>query len=510
MMCRFERIAVAGFLVAFSAIGLVAEAFGQGSTNRPIPRAPVRTAPNFTMPSVNRPIRLPNIGKPSRTGNQSEETASPTPKDDAPKRVKNPPKKKKPNKRLASSRTSQTGLPKDRPEFLAVNNPNDPRAIFLAALRLGYEPDILLVEFESEAGDPDINNLADAYDLEIVEIAELGILQNKLVKLRISDDDLLPDKVREMGGDGVSASPNYYYGTEAKEKGAKSIQFAPKRMSVDEAHKIATGNAVKIAIIDTGIDDKHAELSGSIVERFDAVGAAADAPIKHGTAMAGVIAAKDQITGIAPNVEILSAQAFAPPKTGESATGTTFAIIKSMDWAYKSGARVFNLSFAGPKDKLLIQALDALADHDTIMIGAAGNAGPGKPPAYPAAHDGVIAVTATDQNDGLYAMANRGSYVAVAAPGVDIITTTPGGGYEFMSGTSIATAHITGVVALVLERHPELKAGQIAQLLANASVDLGPKGFDSEFGAGLVDAAAALKSSDEMADTDTYGLTAGQ
>jgi subtilisin family serine protease len=226
--------------------------------------------------------------------------------------------------------------------------------------------------------------------------------------------------------------------------------------------------------------------------------------------MAGVIAAKDQITGIAPNVEILSALAFAPPKKGESASGTTYAIIKSMDWAYRSGARVFNLSFAGPKDKLLIKALDALADHDAIMIGAAGNAGPGKPPAYPAAHDGVIAVTATDQNDALYTMANRGTYVAVAAPGVDIITTTPGGGYEFVSGTSIATAHVTGVVALVLERHPDLKAGHVAQLLANASIDLGAKGVDSEFGAGLVDAVAALKSSDELADAATLGLTAGQ
>ena len=86
-MRRFERFAVAGFLVAFSAIGLVAEAFGQGSPNRPPPRAPVRTfVPNYSMPSVTRPNRLPNVGKPSRTGNQSEKTASPPPKDDAPKR----------------------------------------------------------------------------------------------------------------------------------------------------------------------------------------------------------------------------------------------------------------------------------------------------------------------------------------------------------------------------------------------------------------------------------------
>jgi subtilisin family serine protease len=226
--------------------------------------------------------------------------------------------------------------------------------------------------------------------------------------------------------------------------------------------------------------------------------------------MAGVIASKNQLLGIAPQVSILSAQAFAPPKAGSSASGTTFAIIKSMDWAYKSGARVYNMSFAGPKDPVLIRALDALAEYNTIMIAAAGNAGPGKPPAYPAAHKGVIAVTATDENDGLYTMANRGAYVAVAAPGVDILTTTPGEGYEFMSGTSIATAHVTGVVALVLERHPNLKADAIAQLLANASVDLGKRGVDAEFGAGLVDAVKALESGNALAKISTGGLTARQ
>ena len=367
---------------------------------------------------------------------------------------------------------------------------------------------------EAGTSDSQINAVADAEGLNVLNIAQLDLLQMVLVRVQIGENEQINEVAERVQANNPglipTITPNYYYGVEAKAKGAQSIQFAPQRMSIAEAHKVATGNSVKIAIIDTGIDDNHAELSGSITDRFDAVGAAPDAPTKHGTAMAGVIAAKDQITGIAPNVEILSAQAFAPPKGGEIATGTTFAIIKSMDWAYQSGARVFNLSFAGPRDKLLIKALDALADHDTIMIGAAGNAGPGKPPAYPAAHDGVIAVTATDQNDALYTMANRGSYVAVAAPGVDIITTTPGGGYEFMSGTSIATAHITGVVALVLERHPELKASHVAQLLANASVDLGPKGIDNEFGAGLVDAVEALKSSDEMANTAAAGLTAGQ
>ncbi|HMB48888.1 MAG TPA: S8 family serine peptidase, partial [Afifellaceae bacterium] len=188
---------------------------------------------------------------------------------------------------------------------------------------------------------------------------------------------------------------------------------------------------------------------------------------------------------------------------GRSADGnpqaTTYAIIKSLDWAYRRGARLFNLSFAGPPDKMLIRALNALADHGTIMVAAAGNAGPEEPPAWPAAHPGVIAVTATDQSDGLYAFANRGSYVFIAAPGVDILTTAPGGKYELVSGTSIAAAHVTGVIALMLERNPELDAAMVSQLLLKSSVDLGPAGMDTQFGAGLIDAFSAVRFGEAMA-----------
>ena len=127
------------------------------------------------------------------------------------------------------------------------------------------------------------------------------------------------------------------------------------------------------------------------------------------------------------------------------------------------------------------------------MIGAAGNFGPGKPPAFPAAHTSVIAVTATDHNDKIYDRANRGSYIAVAAPGVNVLTTTPGDSYEMLSGTSIATAHVSGVVALLLEHDPNIDPKTIARLLKRSSRDLGPRGTDPDFGAGLIDAYKALK-----------------
>ena len=463
-------------------------------------------SPRITPPVVKPRLPNPVRRKPQNPNAGREKGKSPTASPDN--------RKAKPamRRKVVAPVVPPPGPPRLRPEALQANLPSGFLLQFVAAGKYGYEPDIVLFLMSADTLLPQAEALAAENGLTVVDSVRLSIFDGLLLKARIRDDEQIQDVMQRFGtgNPDIFQSLDYRYGFSGNAQAAQSIQFAPQRMNVAEAHTMATGNAVKIAIIDTGIDDQHSELSGSIVERFDAVGAAPDAPTRHGTAMAGVIAAKDQITGIAPNVEILSAQAFAPPKKGESASGTTFAIIKSMDWAYRSGARVFNLSFAGPKDKLLIKALDALADHNTIMIGAAGNAGPGKPPAYPAAHDGVIAVTATDQNDALYAMANRGDYVAVAAPGVDIITTTPGGGYEFMSGTSIATAHVSGVVALVLERHPDLKADAVAQLLANASVDLGQKGIDSEFGAGLVNAAAALKSGDEIAEISAGGLTAGR
>jgi subtilisin family serine protease len=128
-----------------------------------------------------------------------------------------------------------------------------------------------------------------------------------------------------------------------------------------------------------------------------------------------------------------------------------------------------------------------------ILVAAAGNAGPKSPPLYPAADPNVIAVTAIDADDNAFAMANHGSYITVAAPGVDVLVPAPGGSYEFTSGTSVATAEISGLVALMLERDPSADLDDIRQALVSSARDLGPKGPDSTFGAGAADAVAALQ-----------------
>jgi subtilisin family serine protease len=129
-----------------------------------------------------------------------------------------------------------------------------------------------------------------------------------------------------------------------------------------------------------------------------------------------------------------------------------------------------------------------------VLIAAAGNAGPNSPPLYPAADPNVIAVTATDSNDALFTGANRGKHIAVAAPGVDILAPAPDGTYQFTTGTSVAAAEVSGVAALLIERNPLLTPDEVKKILMATARDLGPKGHDPGFGAGLVNALEAVMS----------------
>jgi subtilisin family serine protease len=138
------------------------------------------------------------------------------------------------------------------------------------------------------------------------------------------------------------------------------------------------------------------------------------------------------------------------------------------------------------------EMLAAAHRNGMVLVAAAGNNGPQAPEAYPAAYPEVIAVTATDIDDKLFDGANQGRYVSVAAPGVDVLVAAPNGGYDFTTGTSVATAHVSGLAALLLERDPVLTPDAVRAILMRTARDLGPAGRDDQFGAGLVDAYEAL------------------
>ena len=194
--------------------------------------------------------------------------------------------------------------------------------------------------------------------------------------------------------------------------------------------------------------------------------------------------------GSAPAARILAIRAFAAaPNGGES---TSFVILKALDYAAAHGAQIVNMSFAGPNDALIERGISAAVAKGIVMVAAAGNAGAKSPALYPAANRNVIAVSATDAKDRLFAASNRGGHIAVSAPGVDIFLPAPDEKYQVTSGTSFSAAYISGLAALLLERNPALKPDEVRAILMKTARDLGAPGRDDLFGAGEADAYAAV------------------
>lgn len=310
---------------------------------------------------------------------------------------------------------------------------------------------------------------------------------------RIADHRQVADVIHDLETEQqiTWAQPNYIFkldGMEAGSQGLASAQYALTKMHLTEAHRTTEGDQALVAVIDTGIDENHPDLEGSVVDRFDAIGGDLQASA-HGTAMAGAISAHGALVGAAPHAKILAIRAF---NGNGGPGGTTVHIINALNWAYEHHARIVNMSFAGAYDPLLALAISSAHRKDMILVAAAGNEGPTAAPAYPAADPNVIAVTATDRDDKLLSAANHGSYISVAAPGVDIISAAPSNSYQFSSGTSIAAAHVSGMIALLLAEKPDLGADTVRRVLKDTAHELGTPGSNQDFGSGLGDAARAV------------------
>ena len=153
------------------------------------------------------------------------------------------------------------------------------------------------------------------------------------------------------------------------------------------------------------------------------------------------------------------------------------------------------MSFAGPTDRNVASVLADISKTGAVtFIAAAGNEGPLAAPAFPGNDPHVIAVSGTDPEDNLFMASNRGKHIAVAAPGVGIYMPAPGGTYQMKDGTSFSAALVSGTVALMLQLQPNLDPASAKRILMATARDLGPPGFDEMFGAGLVDAYAAIMS----------------
>jgi hypothetical protein len=350
----------------------------------------------------------------------------------------------------------------------------------------------VVIEVAGRPSQQEVDALARRHQLNRQESQSFELSGTTMFRWTIPDGRNVSTVIRGLEADAriLSVQPNYRY-TLQQSKTGQGIQYAADKLKLARAHELSRGERILVAIIDSGIDVDHPELQGTIADSFDPAGGDG-LPHAHGTSIAGAIVAKSKLTGVAPNARILAVRAFDP--TAASAEGTTFSILKGLEWAAGKGARVINMSFAGPQDPIMARLLASAAKRGIVLIAAAGNAGPKSPPLFPASDPNVIAVTATDADDRLFQGSNRGHHIAVAAPGVRLLLPIPGGNYDMTTGTSFAAAHISGIAALILERDPDMSPDSVRRVLLSTARDLGPAGRDKDFGAGLADAYEALRS----------------
>lgn len=249
---------------------------------------------------------------------------------------------------------------------------------------------------------------------------------------------------------------------------------------------------IRVAVLDSGIDSTHIDLQGKIHTEYNTINS--KIPLTddfgHGTAIAGIIAAKNNqvgIVGISPNVELY------PVKVLDSfGNGSIENLVKGIEWSIEKDVHVINMSFGFSKDKKILRdAINKAINKGIIIVSAAGNRY-GDVVDYPASYEKVISVTAVDKRNNIADFSSRGK-IDFSAPGVEIPILKPQNRFGVDDGTSLAAAHVTGLVCLLLENKETYKINsneeiypQVYDLLASWSEDKGEKGKDSTFGEGVI------------------------
>ena len=238
------------------------------------------------------------------------------------------------------------------------------------------------------------------------------------------------------------------------------LQHSFDTLELGQAHVWSMGGGASVTIVDTGADIRHPELRSQIKTHVDFVGSGeaefdADA---HGTAVAGVIgAAADNgvgMVGVAPSASMTILKACWYADRGSQAVCDSFTLAKALAYAVDSGTQVINLSFGGPPDDLLARLVDVALLRGMVVVAAA----PAGPEAgFPNDVPGVIVVGTT-----------TAAGTAVVAPGDEILVPTPGGGFDYASGSSLSAAHVSGIVALLLAKRPGLSRGEVSRLLTDS------------------------------------------
>lgn len=270
---------------------------------------------------------------------------------------------------------------------------------------------------------------------------------------------------------------------------AVEVPWGVRRVDAPAAWPVTQGEGVRVAVVDTGIDAAHPDLSGQVAGGYNAIepGQPYFDDNSHGTHVSGTIAARLDgrgVVGVAPGASL-----YAVKVLDKNGGGGIVSIIRGLVWCARNRMQVANMSLSAPVGSIFLRlAVQYAASHGVTLVAAAGNSGGSVQ--YPAAYDGVIAVAASDDRDQLASFSSRGPKVAFIAPGVDVNSTVLDGRYATYSGTSMATPHVSGLAALAISRGASTPAQVEAALESAAS----PLALTAEQqGHGMIDAARLLQ-----------------
>lgn len=291
-------------------------------------------------------------------------------------------------------------------------------------------------------------------------------------------------QLQRLDRDGEYVFNHLYFGSSAPAAiAASAAPTAPTVPTAPGATGTPTGTALRIGLVDSGVDRAHPALARVRIESWGCDGDSR--PDRHGTAVASLLAGGDH--DATPTV-LYAADIYCGRPTG----GAVSALVEAMAWLADERVAVINLSLVGPDNALLARATRALAGRGHVLVAAVGNDGPAAPPLFPAAYPEVIGVTAVDAHQRALPEAVRGPQVDFAAPGAALRAARPGGDWAAVRGTSFAAP----LVARAAARHAAAPAEGLAEYvrsrLAAQAIDLGERGRDPVFGHGLIGAEAAL------------------
>ncbi|USX29388.1 S8 family serine peptidase [Oxalobacteraceae bacterium OTU3CINTB1] len=256
------------------------------------------------------------------------------------------------------------------------------------------------------------------------------------------------------------------------------VQPAARYWHVSDLHRYTTGREVRVAVIDSGIDGSHPDLQGQLAVNANFVDNGEPPPEIHGTAVAGIIAARSGnggILGVAPKARLMGLRA-CWQLPNQSTRCNSFTLSKALNYAILNGAKVINLSLSGPPDRLLDRLLDVALQRGIGVVGAVD--AQASAPTFPASHRGVLAVASQPsvKVSGNFAPVSAAALMEqtaaaaglerpLFAPGNDVPTTAPGARWSFVSGSSYAAAHVSGMLALLGELQPGATPAQLRRML---------------------------------------------